>query len=660
MDYLANRQTSDGGIRPFDVIDSLNEKAWVEKYADVRISLETAVRALELAKAMGYKKGQAYALRNLAACRWMLAEYESGIRDAEQSLRLFEELHDYFGLAHAFNVLGNISEKKGEHAQALDFFSKSLAIREEIGDYQGAATTLNNIGNVYFSFGRLADALDCYLKSLSFHEEMKDLTGVSRSLNNVGNIYARLGEHNKALEALTRSLEIKKEIGDRLNVGKVLLNMGDAYVSRGSLGRALEFFTQSYENSKDSGDRITETTALGSMGQIYQKLGDYEKAYEFHIKQFESAKEIGVRYSQVEALINLGSVHTKRKDFDSGFECLDEALMITDELRANELTQKIHKTLSTAYEEKGEFNLALHHHKLFHQTFRRVFGEETEQKVKSLSVQFDIEKAQNEAEIHRLRNVELAQANEALMLANRFKTELLHIAAHDLKNPLQSILGFADLISQEVQPNSEIHEMSKDIYESSQRMFELINAILEEAELESGQLELDKKQCSIEIVARQAVNQNQSQALRKEQKILFSSEAGCFAYADPKRLLEAFDNLISNAVKYSERGGTIKVSVKQEKNAIRIEVKDEGPGLTDEDKKKLFQKFQRLSASPTGGETSTRLGLSITKLLVENHGGNIWAESELGKGSTFIVEIPALIGKDEINLIEEDLDKTII
>jgi len=661
MDSSVNKQASDNDANAFDEIDSLNEKAWAEKYTDVRASKDAAYHALNWAQEVGYKKGQAYALRTIGACRWLLAEYELGIKDTEQSLCLFEELNDSFGLAHALNVLGNINEKKGEYAQALDFFTKSLAIREEIGDYQGAATSLNNIGNVYFSFGRLADALDCYLKSLSFHEEVKDLMGVSRSLNNVGNIYGRLGEHNKALEALTRSFEIKREIGDKLNVGKVLLNMGDAYVSRGSLGRALEFYTQSLESSRESGDRITQTTALGSIGQLYQKLGDYEKAFDFHVNQLESAKEIGVRFNEVEALINLGSVHTKRKEFDEAFKCLDQALMITDELRANELTQRIHKTLSEAYEAKGDFILALHHHKLFHQTFRRVFGEETEQKVKSLSVQFEIEKAQNEAEIHRLRNVELAQANEALLLANRFKTELLHIAAHDLKNPLQSILGFSDLIMNEVAPESDIHEMSKDIYDSSQRMFELIKAILEEAELESGQLELDKKHASIEVIARQAVNQNQSQASLKGQKILFSSDTGCFAFVDPKRLLEAFDNLISNAVKYSPKDATIKVNVKHEKAHVRFEVKDEGPGLTDEDKRKLFQKFQRLSASPTGGETSTRLGLSITKLLVENHNGTIRAESELGKGSTFIIEIPVFTVKDGSNEIEaEDLDKTII
>lgn len=641
-------------------IDELNKRAWAEKYKDTRSSLELAKSALNEAQKHVYKKGEAYALRNIAGCHWLLAEYEEGKEEALKALRLFEDLHDSFGLAHSLNVLGNIGEKTGNHAEALDFFGKSLAIREEIGDKIGAATTLNNIGNVYFSFGRHADALDCYLRSLSFHEETNNKAGVSRSLNNIGNIYLRLGENQKAIEALNRSLVLKNEIGDRVNQGKVLLNIGDVHAAREHYEQALKFYFESLKSAQAFGDKITETTSLGNIGQIYQKLGDYKQAFEYHEKCLQTARAIGAKHGEAEALINLGSVHIKRQNFDEGIKYLEDALVLTDELRASELTQKIHRVLSEGYEAKGALGLALHHYKLFHQTFLRVFGEETEQKVKSLAVQFEIEKAQKEAEIHRLRNVELAQANDALQIANQFKTDILHIAAHDLKNPLQSILGFSELIGLEVEDDSVIAGWTKEIFSSSKRMIAFINAMLEEASLENGQIELSKKQIAIETIARKTVEQNQTQAERKEQKIHFDCEVGCFADVDKERLSEAFDNLIGNAIKYSEYGKQIYVSVKTRGKFIRFAVKDEGPGLTDEDKQKLFQKFQRLTAQPTGGESSTRLGLSITKLLVELHSGRIWAESEHGKGSTFFIELPSLfyLEEDETKDIV-DMDKTL-
>ncbi|MDX2130334.1 MAG: ATP-binding protein [Chloroherpetonaceae bacterium] len=109
---------------------------------------------------------------------------------------------------------------------------------------------------------------------------------------------------------------------------------------------------------------------------------------------------------------------------------------------------------------------------------------------------------------------------------------------------------------------------------------------------------------------------------------------------------EVFDNLVSNAIKYSPKGRKIGVSCQKHstdsmKECIRIEIKDDGQGLTEEDKEKLFGKFQRLSAQPTGGESSTGLGLSIVKQIVEMHGAKVWAESEgKDKGATFIVELP--------------------
>jgi signal transduction histidine kinase len=131
-----------------------------------------------------------------------------------------------------------------------------------------------------------------------------------------------------------------------------------------------------------------------------------------------------------------------------------------------------------------------------------------------------------------------------------------------------------------------------------------------------------------------------NQMLSKEQKFELASEAGCRVRGDPEWLKVIFDNLISNAVKFSPRQSSIAITVSCQGEKALVTVKDQGPGLTPEDKKKLFGKFQRLSARPTGGESSTGLGLSIAEQLVRKAGGRIWAASETGQGSTFYVELP--------------------
>ncbi len=266
----------------------------------------------------------------------------------------------------------------------------------------------------------------------------------------------------------------------------------------------------------------------------------------------------------------------------------------------------------------------------------------------------------------------MARSAEALRQANQLKTELLAIAAHDLKNPLQAVVGFAELIYEKSKselrngvPNpafESIAIMSEKISNSSYRMFSLIQQLLETSAIESGSMKLHKTKTDIGDLLRQAVQQNQANADKKLQTIHFTSSPNLIAEIDADRMREVFDNLISNAIKYSPTGKTIYVEMKKHTgnrrqkteainalpssdSSILISIRDEGQGLTDEDKKKLFGKFQRLSARPTGGENSTGLGLSIVKQLVELHGGWVWAESE-GKdqGSTFFVELPATNG----------------
>jgi len=116
---------------------------------------------------------------------------------------------------------------------------------------------------------------------------------------------------------------------------------------------------------------------------------------------------------------------------------------------------------------------------------------------------------------------------------------------------------------------------------------------------------------------------------------------------DWRRIVQVIDNLLSNAVKYSPFDTQMFVHLQKSGDLIRLEVRDEGPGLTEEDKQKLFGFFQRLSARPTGGESSSGVGLSSVKKIVELHGGRVWAESLYGDGTTFVVELPTATNLDD-------------
>ncbi|MFQ5572593.1 MAG: ATP-binding protein, partial [Rhodothermales bacterium] len=238
-------------------------------------------------------------------------------------------------------------------------------------------------------------------------------------------------------------------------------------------------------------------------------------------------------------------------------------------------------------------------------------------------------------------NEALKQTNAELREVSQMKSQLLRIAAHDLKNPLNGIREFAKILKEEIVPHASSRELLDLIETSSDQMLNMVGEILDSEVLESGEVVLETESVSLCEIAEEVIRRNRPQAERKGEKLLLWLDENdpCLVEGSREWLRDAMDNLVSNAVKFSPFNKTIWVTVKKRGSIILFSVRDEGPGLTEGDKKKLFGKFQRLSATPTNNESSTGLGLSIVKQIVELHGGCVWAESTLGAGSTFTIEL---------------------
>jgi signal transduction histidine kinase len=237
------------------------------------------------------------------------------------------------------------------------------------------------------------------------------------------------------------------------------------------------------------------------------------------------------------------------------------------------------------------------------------------------------------------------ERTERLMQLNVEKNEFLGIVAHDLKNPLSSIRMIAELINHEAGKftKDEVEEYSNDIVTEADRMFTLITNLLDVNKIERG-FTVHTSRLDVASITQAIAENYTDRAQQKQLTIKFEAkENPAFVLADEVAAMQVIDNLVSNAVKYSPNGAgkNIYVRVVRAGSAYRIEVQDEGPGLSPSDKDKLFGHFARLSAQPTGGEHSTGLGLSIVKRMVEAMQGKIWCESELGKGANFIVELPS-------------------
>ncbi len=242
----------------------------------------------------------------------------------------------------------------------------------------------------------------------------------------------------------------------------------------------------------------------------------------------------------------------------------------------------------------------------------------------------------------------LEAQNHKLLALNDEKNEFLGIAAHDLKNPLNNISDLARIIETEIEnvPKSEIQDFARLIRQSAGKMFELVRNLLDVNAIEEGGIKPTCTQFDIRETANRVVESYTQRAMLKNILLHYSfPDAPLIAFADERLVEQVVENLVSNAVKYSPPSKSIAVrvvaeGVTNEGDFHRIEVQDEGPGISAEDMPKLFGKFSRLSAQPTGGEHSTGLGLSIAKSLAEAMNGNLWCESVLGSGARFILHLP--------------------
>lgn len=231
---------------------------------------------------------------------------------------------------------------------------------------------------------------------------------------------------------------------------------------------------------------------------------------------------------------------------------------------------------------------------------------------------------------------------QALTQANTEKSKFLGIASHDLKNPLISINGLSSFLASGKfgALSSTQAEMVSSIYEASEAMLALVNDLFDVALIETGQLNVEIDDVDLHSVVKTSVNLYRVTAGKKDIEIEFiERDVPEKVRCDKRQVRRVMDNLLSNAIKFSEPGTTISVILESDNNWVFFRVADEGPGIPVNEFDKLFESFSKTSVKPTGGETSTGLGLNICKKVMTAHGGDIFAENLPEKGAQFSVQL---------------------
>ena len=243
---------------------------------------------------------------------------------------------------------------------------------------------------------------------------------------------------------------------------------------------------------------------------------------------------------------------------------------------------------------------------------------------------------------HRQFERKIQQQNKKLKAFNILKNKFLGIASHDLRNPIYTILCYSNILADGSM--GELNERQRQtlgkIIRSSEFMQDLLNNLLDISKIESGQISLEKIPQDINSIVQCQVEMNQVLANLKNIQLDFEQKDLPQLTVDKCAMIQVINNLIGNAIKFSPKNSKVLIKTENYNNHFRFSIKDEGPGISEQDKKLAFGEFQTLSNKPTGGEKATGLGLAISKKIVRLHGGQVGLDSALGKGSTFYFELP--------------------
>jgi signal transduction histidine kinase len=238
---------------------------------------------------------------------------------------------------------------------------------------------------------------------------------------------------------------------------------------------------------------------------------------------------------------------------------------------------------------------------------------------------------------------ELRRLRDQALSASRHKTEFLANMSHELRTPLNAIIGFSEVLKQHMFGglNEKQDEYVEDIHTSGRHLLSLINDLLDIAKIEADRVELELTEFDLPATLENSLTQVKERASRHGISLELEADKRLNNFvADERKLKQIMLNLLSNAVKFTSHGGVIRVTAVREDGIVRISVSDSGIGIRQEDQQVIFEEFRQVGDDKTHKWEGTGLGLTLTRKLVELHGGKIRVESEVGKGSIFSFTLP--------------------
>ncbi|NTW23089.1 MAG: tetratricopeptide repeat protein [Lentimicrobium sp.] len=683
--------SSKGNLR----VDLLNQLAWELKYIDPRRTFSLAEEAFQLAEKSDYNLGIALSFRNKAGVRIVEGDFTAAEPYAKQALLFIEKTDNFYQKGKILNLLAIISREKMSFKQALSYQNQALAIFRNLKDTAEIAGNLNNLGLIYDKLRNKEEALKLYLEVFDVEQKRGNLTGVARTSNNIGTLYEDIGMYEKAIELFQLGIEVSGSINNKQFEAANYHSLGNVYLKSNQPEKAITAYNKAASINKEQGFADFLANNYFQIAATNERLGRFSVSLEFYRKAAAIFDSLSGRRDYISAINGISVQERKLGNYREALKIALKALALSDSINDFEIRGNVYQNLYRIYAETGNPALALKYLEKSNETSDSLQLTNNIRLLKEIETRYEVEKMESDNQklleesnlkssiirfqrqitialvvifviilvtaILLLRsrrklskvNFMLNEINKEIELkaieltqANATKDRLFSIIAHDIRNPFSALLNFSELLEEEIETADKetLKFYSENIHLAAVNTFNLLDNLLYWSKSQRGAIEINKEPVDLSLLIKEVFKTAQAGATEKsvtfESKVLPDTSV----VVDKTLTRIIIGNLVGNAVKFNNTGGSVVVDSSVLDNRIEISVTDTGPGIDPSLINSIFDKEESMPHGSTGKKNGTGLGLVLCRDFVRKMGGNISVESKKGEGSVFKFWLPASEG----------------
>ncbi len=572
-----------------------------------------------------------------------------------------------------FNVIGDQFFNEEDYKNSIEYFFSSLNLAEANNYIDGAADASNNIGSVYYNTENFPEALSYYNKSLGYYLKTNNEERQGTVYNNLALVYYEIDSLDKAINYYKKALGIKKKFDLTRDVGAILHNLGLVYMHTKDFNASIKNLMEAREIFTELNNMRFVANATNNIGRAYYKFGKYEEALTYFEQGIEEAGAISSSFLLMDNYKYQADCYAKMEKFHEAYWYTNQYYNLKDSLlniekekeiaeiqakyedekrqRENELLKKENEGKAATIRMQKIIGIGIAVISLLAVFLAVIYyrGNINKQRANELLTAQKMEIEQKNRTLSLLndeinhQNIEISQQKLELEDLNNIKDKLFSIISHEFRSPLNSLKGTLALLKVGALNEQELNIISNELTDKINSTSIFLDNLLNWAKSQMQGISPKPINLDLKEIAEDNIDFLRSLAEKKKVRLECKIDPPLIARADSNMMHLVVRNLISNAIKFSMRGGHIQVMGEQKDDAILFSVKDNGIGMTKENQKLLFQ-IHSFTTRGTANERGTGLGLFISKNFVESNKGKIWVESEEGVGSTFFFSVPLATG----------------